>query len=92
MRQLTVWFVALGSIAVLIISWTVTAPIGGRLADYFNENTDYSDNPLAQDAYDTHNNMLIWGRRSLLLIGVGIFLIWAMGSMQRTEEYSGVYR
>jgi len=92
MRQLTVWFVALGSIAVLIIAWTVTAPIGGRLMDYFDGNTDYSDNPLAQDAYDTHNNMLIWGRRSLLLIGVGIFLIWAMGSMQRTEEYSGVYR
>ena len=92
MRQLAVWFTALGSIAILIMAWTVTTPIGGRFAEYFGNTVDYSDNPLAQDAYDSNSNMRIWGSRSILLIGVGFFLVWALGSMQRREEYSGVYR
>lgn len=92
MRQLVVWLTALGSIAILFLVWTVTAPIGGKFVDYFEDNTNYTDNPDAQSAYDSGNNMLIWGRRSILLGSVGLFLVWAMGSMQRTEEYSGAYR
>ena len=92
MRQLNVWFTALGAICVIIITWAMVTPIGGKFTEYFDDTIDFSENPLAQDAYDTHTNTLIWGNRSILFIGVGVFLIWALASMQRTEEYSGVYR
>ena len=92
MRQLAVWLVALGSISILIMAWTVTQPLGGKFADYFEEKTNYTDNPDAQSAYEAANNTRIWGGRSILFIGVGLFLVWALGSMQRKEEYSGAYQ
>ncbi len=67
-------------------------PIFKGFNEQFDDMVNFTDNPAADKAYNQINALATSAFTVFLYGFTAVIILWAYASMQRREEYSGVYR